>query len=123
MVVDVDDGGVRRDLLDAATRPFQVSRVEEEREKRIAAVWRLFQNFVKAWQEFVHLWQRRRYQHRRLLACGAKRLRKRQAAAKCVPIRVLVTEDEDLLVGIDEVFDLIELIVDAGFRGSYGLSS
>jgi hypothetical protein len=34
-----------------------------------------------------------------------------------------MTEDEDLLVGIDEVFDLIELVVDAGLRGSYGLSS
>jgi len=67
--------------------------------------------------------QRRWYQHRRLLAGGAKRLRKSQAAAKRVPIRVLVTEDEDLLVGVDEVFDLVELVVDAGLRGSYVLAS
>src|ERR1700674_488447 len=123
MVVDVDDGRVRRDLLHAAPRPLQVSGVEEEREKRIAAMRRLFQDFVEARQEFVHLGQRRWNQHRRLLAGGAKRLRKGQAAAKRVPIRVLMTEDEDLLVGVDEVSDLIELVVDAGLRGGYGISS
>jgi hypothetical protein len=58
-----------------------------------------------------------------MFACRFERLRKSQAAAKRVSIRVLMTEDEDLLVGIDEVFDLIELVVDAGLRGSYGLSS
>ena len=58
-----------------------------------------------------------------MLAGGPKGLRKRQAAPKGVPVRVLVAEDEDLLVGIDEVFDLIELVVDAGFGGGYVLSS
>ena len=122
-MVDVDDRGVRRDLLHAAAGPFEVAGVEEEREKRIAAMRWLFEDFVEARQELVHLRKRRGYQHRRLLAGKAKRLRKREAAAKRVPIRVLVTENENLLVGVDEVFDLIELVVDAGFRGSYVLSS
>jgi hypothetical protein len=67
--------------------------------------------------------QRRRYEHPNLLAGGSQCLRKCKAAAKRVPVRVLVTEDEDLLVGVDEILDLVELDVDAGLGGVYRLSS
>jgi len=46
---------------------------------------------------------------RHRLAGGAKRLTERQAAAQGVPVGVLVAEDQDLLVGINELFDLVVL--------------
>jgi hypothetical protein len=42
-----------------------------------------------------------------VLAGRAQSLGKREAAAKGVPVGVLVPEDEDLLVRVDELFDLV----------------
>ena len=123
MVVDVDDGCVRRDLLDAAARPLQVARVEEEGEKCVDAAWRFFQDVAEPGQECIHLWQRRRDEHPYLLARRAERFGECKAAAKRVPIRVLVTKDEDLLVGVDQLLDLAELVVDPSLRGRYDLPS
>jgi hypothetical protein len=55
-----------------------------------------------------------------VLAPRPERLGKREAAAKRVPVRILVAEDEDLLVGVDELLDLVELIAKSGLGGSYG---
>ena len=58
-----------------------------------------------------------------MLARRAERLGECKAAAQRVPISVLVTEDEDLLVGVDQLLDLAELVVDPGLRGGYVLPS
>jgi hypothetical protein len=42
-----------------------------------------------------------------MLARGPQGLREGEAAAKCVAVCVLVSEDQDLLVGLDELLDLV----------------
>src|ERR1700674_2804691 len=123
MVVDVDDGCVCRDLLHAAPRPLQVAGVKKEGKQCIESMRWLFFDVVKAGQKFVHGRQRWRDEHPHLLACRFERLRKRKAAAKRVPIRILVAEDEDLVVGIDEILDLVELVVNSRLGGGYGVPS
>jgi hypothetical protein len=58
-----------------------------------------------------------------VLARGAQRLREGEAAAECVAIGVLVTEDQDLLVGVDELLDLVVQAAGLALRGGYGCSS
>jgi hypothetical protein len=58
-----------------------------------------------------------------MLARGAQRLREAEAAPERIAVGVLVTEDQDLLVGVDELLDLgVEA---AGFTlgGGYRASS
>jgi hypothetical protein len=43
-----------------------------------------------------------------LLAGGPQSFGERKAAAEGVPVRVLVAEDEDLIVGVDELLYLVE---------------
>jgi hypothetical protein len=45
-----------------------------------------------------------------VLASRPQGLREREAAAQGVAVRILVSEDQDLLVGLDEVLDLVVLI-------------
>jgi hypothetical protein len=64
-----------------------------------------------------------RDEHRHVLAPGAQRLRESEAAAKRVAVRVLVTEDQDLLVGLDELLDLVVEAAGVALRGGYRSSS
>ena len=80
-------------------------------------------DLVEAGQERVHLWEGRRHQHPDLLAFGAQRLREGQAAAERVAVGVLVAEDQDLLVGVDEILDLVEQVRLVALGGDYGCSS
>jgi hypothetical protein len=45
-----------------------------------------------------------------LFAGGPQRLTKSEAAAEGVAISVLVAEDQDLLVGVNELLDLVVLV-------------
>jgi hypothetical protein len=45
-----------------------------------------------------------------VLAGGAQRLRECQAATERVTVGILVSEDQDLLVGLDQVPDLVVLM-------------
>jgi hypothetical protein len=45
-----------------------------------------------------------------VLARGTQGLSEREAAAERVPVGVLVTEDQDLLVGLNELLDLVVLM-------------
>jgi hypothetical protein len=58
-----------------------------------------------------------------MLPGRSKRLGKRQAAAERVAVRVLVPEDQDLIVGVDELFDLVVEISTFALRGGYGSTS
>ncbi len=62
-------------------------------------------------------------EHRHVLARGAQRLREGEAAAKRVAVGVLVTEDQDLLVGLDELLDLVVEAAGFALRGGYRTSS
>jgi len=42
-----------------------------------------------------------------VLARGAQRLRERKAAPESVAVGILVPEDQNLFVGVDELFDLV----------------
>ena len=53
-----------------------------------------------------------------MLARGAQGLGPRQAAAKGVAVGVLVPEDQDLVVRVDELFDLV--VVMSGFAPGGG---
>src|SRR5260370_8737571 len=123
MVIDVDDRRVRRDLLDAAARPLEVAGVEEEHQLRISAGRRLLFDLFEPRQERVHLRQWWRYHDPCVLAGRSQRLGKGEAAAQCVSVGVLVPEDQDLLVGFDEIPDLVVLVSSAALRGSYVFSS
>jgi hypothetical protein len=110
---------VLRDSLHAATRPLEVAGVEEEDEVRIDPVRRLGSDFTEAGQECVDVGQRRRDQDPDLFAGGAQRLRERQAAAEGVTVGILVPEDQDLLVGVDELLDLVVLVGRFALGGGY----
>jgi hypothetical protein len=45
-----------------------------------------------------------------MLSGGSQGLRERQAAAERVPVGILVSEDQDLLVGLDQLPDLVVLV-------------
>ncbi len=45
-----------------------------------------------------------------MLPRGLQRLSEREAAAERVAVGVLVSEDQDLLVGLDELLDLVVLM-------------
>src|SRR4030081_1133103 len=107
MVVDVDDLGMRGDLLDAASGAFQVSRVEEENQLRVDAMRRFRLDVVESGHERVHLRERRRDEHPHLFARGTQRLSEREAAPERVAVGVFVTEDQDLLIGVDQLLDLV----------------
>jgi hypothetical protein len=70
-------------------------------------VWRLRLDVIEAGQERVHRRQRRRDEHPHVLAFGAQRLGERKTAAERVAVGVFVSEDQDLLVCVDEVLDLV----------------
>src|ERR1700688_2143639 len=89
---------------------------------RIDSVRRLLLDFRKAGEKRVHVRQRRRNEHPHLLSSRAQRLGKREAAAEGVPVRILVSKDEDLLVGVDELFDLV-VDVCLGVWAGYFVSS
>ena len=64
-----------------------------------------------------------RDQHPYVLPRSAQRLREREAAAERVAVGVLVTEDQDLLVGLEELLDLVIQVRDLGLGGGYVTSS
>src|ERR1700687_1827056 len=122
MVVDVDDRRVCRNLLDAVPGAFEISGIEEEHQLRVDAVWRFGLDVFEAGQKFVHLGKGRRDEHPHVFARGAQSLGEREAAPERVAVGILVTEDQDPLVGVDE---LLDLAVDVGclLGGSYDLPS
>jgi hypothetical protein len=65
------------------------------------------EDLLETGQEFVHLRKGRWDQHPHVFARAAQSLGKREAATKGVAVGVLVTEDQDLLVGVDELLDLV----------------
>lgn len=58
-----------------------------------------------------------------MLARRAQRLGERQAAAEGVAVGILVAKDQDLLVGLDELLDLVVLMARRALGGSYFVSS
>jgi len=74
---------------------------------RVHAVWRLGLDVFEARKERVHRRQRWRHQDPNVLALRPQRLREREAAAERVSVGVLVTEDQDLLVRLDQILDLV----------------
>ncbi len=58
-----------------------------------------------------------------MLARSAQRLREGEAAAKRVAVGVLVTEDQDLLIGLEELLDLVVEADGVALRGGYRSSS
>ena len=68
-------------------------------------------NVFEAGQKLVHLRQGRWDEHPDVLARGAQSLSEREVAPKGVAIGILVAEDQDLLVGVDQ---LLDLVVDVG---------
>jgi hypothetical protein len=107
MVVDVHYRGIRRNLLDAASRAFEVPRIEEQHQLRVDAVRRFGLNVFEPGQELVHLWKGRRDQDPHVFARGSQSLGEREAAPEGVAIGVFVAEDQDLLVGVDQLLDLV----------------
>jgi len=55
-----------------------------------------------------------------VLAGGAQSLGEGEAAAQRVAVGVLVAEDQDLLVGVDELLDLVVQVPGLGRCGGYG---
>src|SRR6266516_5754142 len=119
MVVDVHDRRVRRDAPHSAARAFEVAGVEEEDQLRIDSVRRLGLDVLEPRKEGVHRRQRRRLERTDFLAFGAQRFREREAAAEGVAVGVLVAEDQDLLVGVDQVLDLVVEVWFVELRGRY----
>ena len=64
-----------------------------------------------------------RDEHPHMLARGAKRFGEGEAAPERVAVGVLVTEDQDLLIGVEELFDLVVEAAGLGLRGGYRSSS
>jgi len=87
---------------------------------------RLGPDLCKAGHEGIHLRERGRDEHPDVFARCAQRLRKRKAAPKGVAVSVLVTEDQDLLVGVDQLLDLVinvRRLLSGGYAGSSGVPS
>jgi hypothetical protein len=74
-------------------------------------------------KERVHRRKRRRNEHPDVFALRPQRLREGKAAAEGVTIGVLMTEDQDLLVRVDEVFDLVIQVARLTFGLGYEDSS
>jgi hypothetical protein len=55
-----------------------------------------------------------------VLARGPERLREGEAAAQRVAVRVLVSEDQNFLVGVEKLFDLVVQVVGLGRGRGYG---
>src|SRR5882762_9503308 len=68
---------------------------------------RLGQDLVKSRKERIHLRQRRRDEHPHFFAGGLQRLGEGKAAPERVSIGIFVAEDQDLLVGLDQLLDLV----------------
>ena len=64
-------------------------------------------NVFEAGQKFVHLRKGRRDEHPHVFARGTQSLGESEAAPEGVAVGILVTEDQDLLVGVDELLDLV----------------
>jgi hypothetical protein len=79
--------------------------------------WRS-EDVAEAGEELVHLGQRRRDEHPDVLAVGAEGFSKSKAASERVAVRILVPEDQDLLVGVDQLLDLV-IDVRSLLRGGY----
>jgi hypothetical protein len=62
-------------------------------------------------------------EHPHVLAGCAQRLCEGEAAAEGVAVCVLVTEDQDLLVGADELLDLVVEAAGLALGGGYRSSS
>src|SRR5205807_5423968 len=71
----------------------------------------------------VHRRKRRRYEHPDVLALSTQRFREREAAAERVAVGVFVTEDQDLLVRVDELLDLVVDMQFVVFDGRYRFCS
>src|SRR4030088_2208811 len=121
-MVNVDDGRLGCDPLDSGARSREVSGVEEDHQVRVDSVRGFPLDIIEAGQERIHVRQRRRNEHPDLLPRRTQRLGERQAAAKGVAVCVLVPEDQDLLVGVDELLDLV-VKVWLGARAGYFVSS
>jgi hypothetical protein len=76
-------------------------------------------DLVEAGQELVGVGQGWRDQDPDLLAGGSERFREREAAAEGVTVGILVAEDQDLLVGIDQVLDLVVQVGGLALGGGY----
>src|SRR5260370_1026842 len=125
-VVYVDDRRVRRDLLDALPRTLQVPRIEEKDQLRVDAMRRFGPDLGEPRHEGVHVRQGRWDEHPDVLARAAQRLREREAASERVPVGVFVPEDQDLLVGVDQLLDLVvnmRCLLRSGYDGSSGALS
>src|SRR5260370_39251883 len=119
MVVDCEGGWGWGDLLDAAPGALEVAGVKEEHQLGIGA-WRwLHIDLLESRQERVHVRQRWRYDHPRVLACGSQGFGESETAAEGVAVGILVSEDQDLLVGVDEVLDLVVLVACLRLRGFF----
>jgi hypothetical protein len=64
-------------------------------------------DLFEAGQKLIHLGKRWRDEHPYVFARGAQSLSERQAAPEGVAVGILVAEDQDLLVGVDELLDLV----------------
>ena len=84
---------------------------------------RLGLDVVEPREERVHRRQRGRHQHPDVFSFCAKRLGKREAAAQRVAVGVLVAEDQDLLVGLDQVPYVVVQVRFVPLRCGYGLGS
>ena len=71
----------------------------------------------------VHRRERRRHQHPDVLALRPECFGEGKAAAKRVAVGVLVAEDQDLLVGLDEIPDVVIKVRFVPLRGGYGWGS
>ena len=72
--------------------------------------------------ERVHLRKWRRDEHPHVFAGGPERFGESEAAPERVAIGILVAEDQDLLVGVDQLLDLVKDV--GGFlRRSYDFPS
>jgi hypothetical protein len=69
--------------------------------------------------ERVHRRERGWHEHPDLFALRSERLGKGETAAQRVAVGVLVAEDEDLLVGVDQLFDLVVDVRVVALGGGY----
>ena len=70
-------------------------------------MWGLRLDVLESREERVHRWKRRRDENPYLFAPRPQRFGEGEAAAERIAVGVLVTEDQDLLVGVDQVLDLV----------------
>src|SRR5207245_6938880 len=112
-----------RGLPDRAARAFEVARVEEQDQRRIDSMRWLRLDVLESGKERVHRGQGRRDEHPYLFAFRAQRFSERKTAAEGVAIGVLMTEDQDLLIGVNQVLDLVIQIASLALRLGYDVAS